>query len=508
MNGNPHTASFNALLRYAPLWAHLSVYVLTCLIAATLFYFDYRMILVFTEYFSGVSIPNDYTFQQAAVLWSLLLGMPILFALGFFAVMRTYKPATFPLLRKFVGPVDQDVSAWMPMLLFVTSASLGAYDLLRAGTAANLTAWVDYGAWVQARWEIFSTLSFFNFVNIYSILPVSAAWLILSIQGDGWKALAKRLAPLMIVVIVSLLLFQKKTLIASLILIFGAVLLHKALIGAWTRRLTWLFSVILTVLTVSYFVMVVLPVYAETSRTLADVLIQQTDQAEKPKTSERLNQLLNEISSYIGQAEKPKTSERLNQLLNEISSYIGSDRDAYILVYTLLAPMTRSSLPAMYYPIVFPEQHGYYGLDFGQDILGFGGMPDDNVVIWNHMYPNLPGGSAYSSYQFTLYSQVGVVWTLLLCLLVGAALAVMWQIILAADINRIWRSLMGAVLILFSIHITIDSIRGSLLVSYGVIWPWLFISLSFFIARLFNCRQMPWSTERIETASETDTPKP
>ena len=465
MNCNPHTASFNALIRYAPLWAHLSVYVLTCLIAATLFYFDYRIILVFTEYFSGVSIPNDYTFQQAAVLWSLLLGMPILFALGFFAAMRTYKPAAFPLLRKFFGTGDQDVSAWIPMLLFVTSASLGAYDLLRAGGAANLTAWVDYGAWVQARWEIFSTLSFFNFVNIYSILPVSAAWLILSIQGNGWKVLAKRLAPLVIVVIVSLLLFQKKTLIASLILIFGAVLLHKLLIDGWTRRFTWLFSVILAVLIVSYFVMVVLPVYAETSRTLADTLIQQTDQTEKPKAS-----------------------ERLNQLLNEINSYIGSDRNAYVLVYTLLAPMTRSSLPAMYYPIIFPEQHGYYGLDFGQDILGFGEMPDDNLVIWNHMYPNLPGGSAYSSYQFTLYSQAGVVWTLLLCSLVGAALAVMWKIILAADINRIYRSLMGTVLILFSIHITIDSIRGSLLVSYGVIWPWLFISLSFFILRLFNRR--------------------
>ena len=35
----------------------------------------------------------------------------------------------------------------------------------------------------------------------------------------------------------------------------------------------------------------------------------------------------------------------------------------------------------------------------------------------------------------------------------------------------------------------IDSIRGSLLSSYSLIWAWLFISLSFFIGSLFNRRQ-------------------
>ena len=142
----------------------------------------------------------------------------------------------------------------------------------------------------------------------------------------------------------------------------------------------------------------------------------------------------------------------------------------------------------MYYPIVYPELQGYYGFDFGQDILGFGGMPADNLVIWKHMYPGLPGGAG-APYQFALYSQVGVVWTLLLCAIVGMVLGVMWQGILADDINRVWRSLMGTVLILFSIYLAIDSIRGSLLASYGLIWAWLFIGLSFFIGRTLKRRQ-------------------
>jgi hypothetical protein len=142
----------------------------------------------------------------------------------------------------------------------------------------------------------------------------------------------------------------------------------------------------------------------------------------------------------------------------------------------------------MHYPKVFPDQHDYYGLDIGQDILGFGGMPNDNLVIWKHMYPNLPG-AAGAAYQFALYSQVGVIWALMLSTMVGAALGVMWQIILADDLSPVWRSLMGSVLILFSIYLAIDSIRGSLLASYGLIWAWLFISLSCFIGRLFNRRQ-------------------
>lgn len=465
MERQTYPESLNALVRYAPVWVHLFVYVVTCLIAATVFYFDYRPVVVFVEYFSGAIIPKEYTFHEAVVLWALLLGAPFLFTLGFFVARKVCISAAFPLLRKIVGRSDHTVPAWMPMLLFVTAAGVGGYDLLRAGAFAKLMAWGDYGAWVEGRWELFSTLGYFNFVNLYLILPVSAAWLILSIQGDGWKTLTKRLIPLAIVIFLTLSLFQKKALITSLIIIFGALLLQEVVLRGWTWRLGWLLAVLTSFIVAVYFSMVVLPIYAETSRTADDVLIQQTE---------------NSVNSHKP-CEKPGTPEGLRKLCREVVSYIGSDRSAHILAYAALAPMTRTSLPAMHYPLVFPERHPYYGLDFGQDILGFGGMPDDNLVIWKHMYPNLPG-AAGAPYQFALYSQVGVVWALMLCFIVGVVLGVMWKIILVDDISRVWRSLMGSVLILFSIYLAIDSIRGSLLSSYGLIWAWLFISLFFSIS--------------------------
>lgn len=453
-----HTGSPNSMLRYAPVWVHLFVYVVTCLIAATVFYFDYKPVVVFVEYFSGAIIPKEYTFHEAVVLWALLLGAPFLFTLGFSVAMQVRISAAFPLLRKIVGRSDHAVPAWMPMLLFVTAAGVGGYDLLRAGAFAKLMVWGDYGAWVEARWALFSTLGYFNFVNLYLILPVSAAWLILSIHGNGWKALAKRLIPLAIVVVLTLLLFQKKALIVSLIIILGAVFLHKGLLGPWARRTTWVLVAATGLLSTVYFSLVVFPIYSEASKTASQVFV------------------------------PSEVDPKLLALGEEINSMVGSSRGAHIFAYAALAPMTRTSLPAMHYPVVFPERHPYYGLDFGQDILGFGGMPDDNLVIWKHMYPSLPG-AAGAPYQFALYSQVGVAWALMLCFIMGVVLGVMWKIILADDISRVWRSLMGSVLILFSIYLAIDSIRGSLLASYGLIWAWLFISLSCFIGRLFNRRQ-------------------
>ncbi|MDC1311138.1 hypothetical protein N8Z26_01615 [Burkholderiales bacterium] len=460
------------LVRYAPLWAHLCVYVWTCLIAAAALYFGQGSFMILVSHFSGVNIPTNYSSQQATVLWALLLIAPALFAFGFVAAVRIRIGGA--LFRKIGGISDWDAPVWVPVLMCLAAASVGAYDLLRVGAFAKLSAWTDYEAWVAGRWALFSTLGYFNFVNLYLILPVSAAWVILSIKGGGWKALAARLIPLAVVMVLTLFLFQKKGLIVSLIIIFGAVLLHRVLSGAWTRRMTWLLAAGISLLVAAYFIMLLIPVLSAELRSVRADDLSTIQQAEK----------------HIEKScESAGNTEEMIAKCKEASLFLGPLRFRHVLAYAILAPMTRTSLPAMHYPLVFPEERAYYGFDFGQDILGFGGMPDDNLVIWKRMYPNMPGGSAGAPYQFALYSQVGVVWALVLCIAVGAALGVMWQVMLADDISRVWRSLMGSVVLLFSIYAAIDSIRGSLLSSYGLIWPWLFISLVFFIGHLFNRRQ-------------------
>jgi len=59
-----HTGSINSMVRYAPVWVHLFVYVLTCLIAAIVFFFDYRPVVVFVEYFPGQSYQKTTPFNK------------------------------------------------------------------------------------------------------------------------------------------------------------------------------------------------------------------------------------------------------------------------------------------------------------------------------------------------------------------------------------------------------------------------------------------------------------
>lgn len=440
---------FNSLIRYAPVWVHLFVYVLSYPLAVAFLYFDYRPVVALIEYFSGTVAPKDYTFHQAAAFWALILGAPLLFTIGFLLATRIQRNTSYASLQKFSIPNRQNFPIWMPVLLFLAALSLGAYNLMSDGFISKLNAWSDYRSWVDMRWEIFSKIGFFEFVNIYTILPMSAAWVILNIKGNRWSSWAARCTIVMVICIMNLLLFQKKALIVSLLLIFLAIFFYHTYSITWRIKHTAALILIFFMAAVTYFLMVVMPVYSESSRTAVEILTKE---------------------------EAMLKDEKTDTLLGEIGNLVGEDRSIHVFAYAILAPMTRSTLPAMYYPIVFPDRHPYYGLDWGQDIIGLGSMPDDNFVIWNNMYKNQPGGSAYGGYQFAFYSQVGLFWALLLCVALGFVLGILWHMLLVAPIDLIFRAMACSIFIVFSIHIVIDSFRNSLVSSYGFIWPLLFIS--------------------------------
>jgi hypothetical protein len=147
-----------------------------------------------------------------------------------------------------------------------------------------------------------------------------------------------------------------------------------------------------------------------------------------------------------------------------------------LALYAALAPLTRTAGAAVYYPTVFPEQHEFYGLDLGQDLLGFGEFPDDNLVVYDAMYPG-GRGTAAAPFQFVLYSQVGLVGGLLGSAAVGAILALLWRIGRASAWPRAYASLFGALTILLAVYYAMESLRNGVLVSYGVLWGYLFVLL-------------------------------
>lgn len=431
---------------------------------------------------------------------------------------------------------EQYSSNWLPILVFCTSAGFGFYDLLRVGALTKLLSWFDYGHWVKARWELFSTLGFFSFVNIYLIAPVSAAWVVLSVQATGTRRHMARCLPIVIVLTLSFCLFQKKALLVALIIIFGAMLVHRLLCEGWRRSLTVFFISGATLLAIAYFFMLLLSVFAQTSKTADEALkpivehrhteppapdtgLQQLPQQSmippnkqkprgkatdkttkkaliKPLTKQGIIQpsvddlrhgqdKMNNVASNSFVQQNEIQQEKARKVVIEKMEFLfGYNYKLRLLLYSLLAPVTRTSAPALYYPLIFPEHHRFFGLDLGQDILGWGDMPDDNRVVWKYLFPDIPGGSVMAPFQFVLYSQVGIAYTLFLSFLLGGVLGVVWQgVIKRRYANRVWSSLVGSMILLFSIYLAGDGVRSSLMVSYGIMWGCLFIIIAFILSR-------------------------
>ena len=125
----------------------------------------------------------------------------------------------------------------------------------------------------------------------------------------------------------------------------------------------------------------------------------------------------------------------------------------------------------------------YYPLDVGQDVLGFGAMPDDNLLIYSVLWPEHGIGAIGAPFPVALYSQGGLWLAFLGSLLVGLGLALAWRHVSRQPRPTILCSLYGAVILVFAAFIAIDSVRNSLIVSYGMAWGLVALALIFAIAR-------------------------
>jgi hypothetical protein len=139
-------------------------------------------------------------------------------------------------------------------------------------------------------------------------------------------------------------------------------------------------------------------------------------------------------------------------------------------LYTLMSPMTRTSLPALVYPAIFPHIKSYYHLDLFLDILGIGTMPDDNRTVYYLLWPQHSRGSIMAPFHFVFYSQGGLLIAIAGSLLIGLLIGVGWTLVVNSTRPTIETCLLGGFLTVFAVFIAGDSVRNSTMVSYGVIW--------------------------------------
>lgn len=430
-----------------PLWVFLAVYFITCFLAAVPLAFDYRPLRVMVGYFAGVVLPEGFDPWSADVFWCLLVLAPLLMTIAyhkaFGAVVRRFGPAA----ARRAGEDEAYRAALLPVAgLFALGATSALLSLNSADAWRHFSAWWDYGTWVRVRWALYAELGYFEFVNIYVWLPLMAAWLAVVAMAVPRHARWTAAFAVLLTIAVTLMLYQKKALVAVLLLILFAMMLQRMMSGRMSAMASRMVLTGLTAVTLTYMAMTVVPVWRD--------------------TSSRLDQIEEDLKR---RDPKAFTQDTLVSA-EELAEVLGDSRAVHVAAYALLSPFTRTSLPSFYYAEGFPDAHPYFGLDLGQDILGIGSMPTDNRVVWDMMYPDLPGGAASASFQFVLYSQMGLAGGLIGAAVVGAALGAAWACLLTWRRDGPLRPVLGALLLLLAIYLAIDSPRNSLMASYGLLW--------------------------------------
>lgn len=426
-----------------PYWAFMTVYAVTCVIAAIPMALGYRPLHVLVKYFAGVTLPQPFDAPSVLVFWTLLLVAPVLMGAGYWLAWRVLTRRGDP-----VPWAPSSARPWPAVLLFVLLMWIAFEGLSRAGVVDDLGHWWDYGRWVESRWKLFKALGYFEFVNLYVWLPVIATWLLLRLgdQGARWRWVAW--LAVVVALATTLALYQKKALLAVVLMLLFAQSVATVLRGRWRSGANRAVMAVMVVMVATYLAMTVLPVWRDTTSKLAEVEVpaqQRTPAMEAAETEKRA-------------------------AVTELMGLLGNQRTMHVAAYALLSPFTRTALPAFYYSTVFPGHHPYFGMDWGLDILGFGSMPNDNYVVWNVMYPRMPGGSVSAPFQFILFSQVGLAGALLASFVAGALLAGLWRLVLHARVDGALRAMAGALILLFAVYIAIDSPRNSVVASYGLMW--------------------------------------
>jgi hypothetical protein len=422
------------------------VFLVTCYIGTLGLLFSARFRTAYVV-FSGAQVPDLSTANLLTTLLLLHAG-PLLLWIGYELMLRL-RPA-----RRLGQSEQRGTPPWLPRLVFAVSVGAAVLSLVRAEGWRSFAAWADYNSYVHARLRIFEELTFFEFVNLYTLLPLSAGYVMLA---DGRRRAA--VAALAVVLALQYPLAQRKVMLVSVLFIACAVYLFRH-VGWLPRRpvrsriqIAWLAGGPL-VLYVAYIGLTLVTVLSPGSGVFKNLT---PDSARPRRAHLNIPQLGDDAA----------VSFRIDE---GAIARIQSNRALSIALYVLLSPLNRTSVAAVTYPVVFPHVRAYYRLDLGQDVLGFGGMPDDNLLIYGVLWPEHERGAIGAPFQFVLYSQGGLLLACMGSLLVGLALAIAWRPLQEADRPTAIVSLYGALIVVFAAFLAIDSLRNSLIVSYGMGW--------------------------------------
>lgn len=463
-----------------PLQFYFLIYGPTFLVGALLLLAGSRDFAALFHAFSGMS---SYFLTSEDVLVDLLLTLvsPALLFLGYRAGLKSHVPG-----RAGTAP-RTPLSHGLAWGVWTASFAAALYSLSRAGAFGHISAWFNYKEWIDARFLVFQTLGFLEFVNVYVFLPALTCLLVVLTwrrSDRAGKSIVRAGALCAPLLLVDALLFQKRYVVTSLLLVVFAFVLARS---PGNARATRRWPLILAGGALVYVVYAALVVLLAVSSRARDMTAGQigppvlgvpaspgppqevTGRAGPPgaRATVRLPSWRRRVFASV-LAVLP--GRWVGSSGGESQGAISARPTGEIVLYALLAPAMRTPPPALAYPAIFPRLHPFFGLDVGADLAGWGWMPDDNLAVYRVLYNTDAEGAISVPFQFSLYSQAGIGATLLASYVVGFLTARGWRAWLESSLPLPLFASGGALGIMFCGYLAADSIRNSALASYGIAW--------------------------------------
>jgi hypothetical protein len=128
------------------------------------------------------------------------------------------------------GPLERE-PPWLAWLAFLTALAVAGWSLHRADALSFLGAWFDYATYLAARRHLMARLTFFEFVNLYTVLPLAGAYVLL-VQKRRWWA---TVVVMTLIGLAQYPLAQRRVLLTSALLMGAAWYVH-AFVGPAQSR--------------------------------------------------------------------------------------------------------------------------------------------------------------------------------------------------------------------------------------------------------------------------------
>lgn len=456
------------LLKRTPLLLFIGTYLFTCYIGAVFLLFGPEHFFLWYRYFSGIVMPNISYEQLRNIL--VLLHIPvILFAAGYELAIRIR-------IRNRLLTGFHDRKSWFLIALLI-SEFFSVLSVTKLSTFGHMHFWLDYNSFIHGREQTFQKLGFFEFANIYSLLPTFMAGAFLYIFQSQWKKSIKIFTVsfnLIFLIFINLSILQKKGLVVSILVILFTLYLYyfsgkSPRIYVSNRKKLSIAAICLASIYLIYILLVLAPVVLKTSKSYVPTVTastkENTGDSNPTKPAQTIKTTITNIMS------KPKqTTEAIT--FDNVKVPNHENRNESLILYTLMAPLNRTSSTSIAFPIVFPHIHPYYRIDVGEDILGFGAMPDDNSVISKFLWPSNTGGATAAPYQFVLFSQGGIWVACIGSILLGMLIGFFWNLlVLSNEVMNSVSALLAGLIMVFSIFLGLDSFRNTVFSSYGILYP-------------------------------------